>query len=362
MKGIARKAAGLATALLTAAGVACIAVRIPAGFGGKAMGAAAEFILPAGNADMLFHEEEEDDGTASSGAAAGTSSATSSAAGTPGRKSSSAPAAPSGPASTTASAVQQTQSGKTLELTIGNGGTQVGNFWVKNSTDRHQSLDLANELTRKPDFQIQKNSSAPQVLIYHTHTTESFGGNARSTDRTKSVCAVGDEIAAELERAGIKTLHDKTYHDYPAYNGSYDRSEATMKKDLAANPSIRVTLDIHRDAMHRDDGTALKPVVLADGKKAAQLMILAGCDDDGSLGFPNWEKNLRLALRLQKQITGSYPGLARPLDFCARRYNEHITTGSLLIEVGTDANTLDEAEYTGTLLGRSLAQVLNGLA
>lgn len=364
MKGFARKAAGLMTALLAVAGVVCVGMRIPAGTGQKAADAAAGFILPAGNADALFHEEEEDDDTVSSNRK--TPSATApSGAGTPDRTASSGVPASSAsqPASssTSASAVSQTQNGKILELTIGNSGTKVGNFWVKNSTEKHTSINFVSELAKKLPFQIQRNSSSPQVLIYHTHTTECYGV-ARSTDLTKTVCAVGDKIAAALESAGIKTLHDKTVHDYPAYDGSYGRSQATMTKDLKAYPSIRVTLDIHRDAMHRTDGTELKPVVLVNGKKAAQLMILSGCDDDGSLGFPNWEQNLRLALRLQKQVTNSCPGLARPLDFCARRYNEHMTTGSLLIEVGTDANTLGEAEYSGTLLGKALAQVLNGSA
>jgi stage II sporulation protein P len=110
--------------------------------------------------------------------------------------------------------------------------------------------------------------------------------------------------------------------------------------------------------MHRDDGTRLKSTMLVGGKKAAQMMVLAGCDDDGTLGFPNWECNLRLALRLQNVLSTNYPGLARPLDFCARRYNEDMTKGSLLIEIGTDANTLDESKYTGNLLGQALAQVL----
>jgi len=172
---------------------------------------------------------------------------------------------------------------------------------------------------------------------------------------------VGDKIAEQLETAGIGVVHDKTVHDYPAYDGSYDRSLATMQKNLKQYPSIKVTLDIHRDAMHRDDGTMLKTTAVVGGKKAAQVMILSGCDDDGTLGFPNWEYNLRLALRIQNQLAKDAPGLARPLDFCARRYNENVTKGSLLIEIGTDANTLDEAKYSGTLVGQSLAKVLQGL-
>ena len=359
MKQWARAAAGFASALLAGLGVLCVAARLPAETGGNAAAAAAGFILPAGNTDGFFSEEEADDTVSSrkpaSSAASSAGAAPSSAA--PKQQAASSAASSAAPPSSAAS-----QSGKILELSIGNSGTQVGNFWVKNSTEHHTSVNLAQELKKTPAVKITKNSSSPQVLIYHTHTTEAYGGTARSTDFTKSVCAVGDQIAAQLQAAGVGVLHDKTCHDYPAYDGSYDRSQATMRKDLKKYPGIQVTLDIHRDAMHRSDGTMLKTTAVVAGKKAAQLMILAGCDDDGSLNFPNWECNLRLALRLQKEIADDYPGLARPLDFCARRYNEHMTKGSLLIEVGTDANTLEEAQYTGTLLGKALARVLNGLA
>ena len=98
-----------------------------------------------------------------------------------------------------------------------------------------------------------------------------------------------------------------------------------------------------------------------NGKKAAQIMIVAGCDDDGTLGFPDWEYNLRLALRCQQAVSDLYPSLARPLSFCPKKYNEHMTHGSILVEFGTDASTLDEALYAGELFGKALVQTLLGL-
>ena len=356
MKQGVRAAAGFASALLTALGVICVAVRLPSGAGHNTAAAAAQFILPAGNAAGFF-SEEEDDGTGPSR----TSSAGSSQTARGSAASSSSPAQSAAGSQPSSSAAASAQSGKVLELSVGNGGTQVGNMWIKNTTEHHTAINFAQELQKAPAVKMARNSSSPQVLIYHTHTTESYNCVARTTDLTKTVCAVGDKIAEQLQSAGVGVLHDKTCHDYPAYDGSYDRSQATMRKDLNKYPGIQVTLDIHRDAMHRDDGTMLKTTAVVGGKKAAQMMILAGCDDDGSLGFPNWECNLRLALRLQKALGEDYPGLARPLDFCARRYNENMTKGSLLIEIGTDANTLDEAEYTGSLLGKTLARVLGGL-
>ena len=359
MRRWAQRAAAVASTLLAGVGVLCVAVRVPAGTGQKAAAAAAGFILPAGNFSGFKSIEEEDD-TISSGPARSSSTAEvslpSSSSGA--TSASSLPPVPFGKLPT--ASVTPKTTGKVLELSIGNSGTQVGSMWIKNSTDHHKSINFLQELQKPPAVQIQKGTTAPQVLIYHTHTTESYDNTERSTDRSRSVCAVGDCITQQLQAAGIGVVHDTTYHDYPAYDGSYDRSKATMQKDLKKYPSIRVTLDIHRDAMHRDDGTCLKSTVLVGGKKAAQMMILAGCDDDGTLGFPNWECNLRLALRLQNALSADYPGLARPLDFCARRYNEDMTKGSLLIEIGTDANTLDESKYTGSLLGQALAQVLNG--
>ena len=91
-------------------------------------------------------------------------------------------------------------------------------------------------------------------------------------------------------------------------------------------------------------------------------MIISGCDDDGTLDFPDWEYNLRFAMRIQRALTERCPALARPLYFCPRKYNEHMTHGSLLIEIGTDMNTLEEALYSGKLLGDALASVLDELA
>ena len=187
------------------------------------------------------------------------------------------------------------------------------------------------------------------------------GAESRSTDTTRSVVMVGNAIAAQLKAVGIGVVHDTTIHDSPAYNGSYNRSKQTMAKNLKQYPSIQVTLDIHRDAMTASNGTRYKPTAVINGKKAAQVMILSGCDDDGTLGFPDWEYNLRLGVRIQKQLSDLYPGLARPLNFCPRQYNLNMTKGSLLVEVGTEVNTVDEAVYSGELFGAALAKTLLGL-
>lgn len=359
------RAAGIFSLALAVTAVVCVFMRIPDGAVQRTAVTAAGFILPGGAAeaieDRFFSEDEEDDSASASFPSDVSSKAAESnpiSARTPSSETGSAPVSASSSSSASSSPAVSLP-GKILEMQLDKGGTQYQNMWVKNSNKNH-TLDVAQELAKQPAVKIRKNGE-PQVLIYHTHTTEAFLGDTRTTDKTRSVCAVGDEIAKQLKAAGIGVLHDTTYHDYPAYNGSYGRSAVTMKNILKKYPGIQVTLDIHRDAMTRSDGTQIKPTATVNGKKAAQVMIISGCDDTGDLGFPDWEYNLRLAVRLQKSVSDQYPGLARPLNFCARRYNENMTKGSLLVEFGTNANTLDEVKYSGDLFGKSLASVLNGL-
>lgn len=220
-----------------------------------------------------------------------------------------------------------------------------------------------------PDFSIEKNGE-PQVLIMHTHATESYepyerdfydaSFNSRTTDRSMNMVAVGDKIAEQLEAAGIGVIHDGTLHDYPSYNGSYDLSRETVQKYLEEYPSIKIVLDIHRDAIERESGERIAPLAEIDGKNAAQVMIICGCDD-GTMNMPNCMKNLRFACLLQRQMESDYPGLTRPVLFDYRKYNQDLTTGSILIEMGGHANSIDQAEYSGELVGRSLAKCLEEL-
>ena len=120
-------------------------------------------------------------------------------------------------------------------------------------------------------------------------------------------------------------------------------------------------LDIHRDAIYRSSANRLKPTAVINGRKAAQMMVIASACDSSSQPHPNWPENLRLALRLQSALHTQYEGIVRPLYLVDSRYNQHLTKGSLLIEVGTDGNTVEEASYSGQILGKTLAQVLNSL-
>ncbi len=216
-------------------------------------------------------------------------------------------------------------------------------------------------------FSVELNSAQPQVLIMHTHATECYAeadglvdpaNNGRTTDTASNMVAVGAMLAATLNAAGIHTVQDATLHDYPSYNGSYGRSRQTVESWLARYPSIKIVLDVHRDAIETD-GVRVKPTATVAGAKAAQLMIISGADD-GTMGMPNFRQNLRFAAALQTAVEGAYPGLTRPVLFDYRNYNQQLTTGSLLLEIGSHGNTLPEALYTAQLVGTALAGLLAG--
>ena len=120
-----------------------------------------------------------------------------------------------------------------------------------------------------------------------------------------------------------------------------------------------MVIDVHRDSMTRDDGAKIKPTAEIKGKKAAQVMIITGCDNEGKLEFDGWRENSIMAAQLQKKMADKYEGLARPLYFAPFRYNMDLTPNSLLIEFGTDVNTLSEAKYSGQLVGNCLVEVLD---
>lgn len=256
----------------------------------------------------------------------------------------------------------QRKSAAVEEITI-DGGTQIENFFVRNTSD--SDTDLAAELLEDPAVGFKCDGSV-EILIYHTHTSEAYSETCadfyytdmetRTADKTKSVVAAGEALKKELESYGFGVIHDTTVND-ELFNGSYSRSWEVIQKNLAQYPTIQVTIDLHRDSMMTESGTKYKPTVTVNGRKAAQIMLLAGCDANGDWGdFPNWRDNLHLILRVQQKAAELYPELARPLDFSDSKYNMNATKGSMLIEVGTEVSTVAEAEYSAKLMGEVLAK------
>lgn len=236
---------------------------------------------------------------------------------------------------------------------------------IKNSTNLSNS-DVQAQLDKEWDLDLSA-PEEPTVLIYHTHATEAYEPvtrdyyddryNSRSTEQDKNMIRIGDEIEKQLEAAGIGVIHDTTLHDYPSYNGSYERSAETIQKYLDEYPSIKITIDVHRDAIEQSDGTRIAPVAEIDGKLASQIMIISGCDD-GTMDMPNWADNLRFAAAFQNKMEEEYPGLTRPVFFCYRLYNMNKTPGSLLLEFGAHGNSLEQSIYSGELCGKALADLI----
>ncbi len=236
---------------------------------------------------------------------------------------------------------------------------------VKNVNDT--AIDIEAILEEKIDLTVSK--SEPSVLIFHTHTTETYqildrdfyakSFATRTSDEGKNMVRVGDAITAEIEAAGYTVIHDREIHD-SRYSGAYGRSREKCLEYLEKYPSIQVVLDIHRDAISLSDGTKIKPVCTLGGQKAAQIMIISGCQEEGNsvTDFPDWRENLTFAVHLQKKLEELFPGITRPLYFSPRKYNMDLTHCSLLLEVGSDANTLGEAVLTGKCIGRAVSEIL----
>lgn len=238
------------------------------------------------------------------------------------------------------------------------GGGQVRNCTYY-SSDELEELSLEG-LPFDTDFE----EGEPLVLIYHTHATESFELEDRdwydstfygkTTERDKNIISVGDKICEQLDEAGIPYIHDTLVHDYPSYDDAYYSSRDAVQAILEEYPSIKICLDVHRDGIEREDGTRIAPVAEIDGREAAQIMIIS-CADDGSGNIPDFRENFRFACVLQSRLESDHEGLTRPILFDTRFYNQDLSTGSLLIEVGSHGNTLEQAQYSGELIGKSLA-------
>lgn len=212
-------------------------------------------------------------------------------------------------------------------------------------------------------------SESPQILIMHTHATEAYTpdgtdvyeatDNSRTLNNDQNMVRVGAEMAEVFKEMGLSVLHDETTYDYPSYNGAYGRSGAGVEAYLAQYPSIKIVLDVHRDALIGEDGTVYKTLTSIDGKPTAQVMLVLGSPEGGD--HPRWLENLTLAMRIQKSINTLYPTLARPITIRSSVYNQALTNGSLLVEVGSHGNTLQEAIHGARLFARAAGQILLGL-
>ena len=252
----------------------------------------------------------------------------------------------------------------TRTMVVGSSANYItsGNVSVYNRTD--YNLNIGALLEAAPT--LSAGGDGPKVLIYHSHATEAYTMDGtdmykqsdyyRTLNTEQNMVRIGEEMAAVFEAAGIGVVHDTTLYDYPNYNESYSRSLAGVSALLKQYPSVVLVLDVHRDALEATDGTIYK-VVAGSVDNCAQVMMVMGSDAGGA-SHPNWRVNLALALSIQDALAQKWATLARPTVLRPARFNQQLSTGSILVEVGTHGNTLQEAITAARLYARTVAELM----
>lgn len=247
---------------------------------------------------------------------------------------------------------------QTTAPTSSKGYTVVNGVYLKNSSGTELDADALSD----GSFAAQLTDDGPQVLIVHSHGSEAYtmpagqeyaaSGSYRTADTEKNMIRIGDEVAAVLSQYGISVLHDRQIHDTD-YNSAYDKSYDSAAAYLEKYPSLAFVLDIHRDAISDADGKQYK-VVSQEDPRAAQISIVLGSNYDA------WMDNLRLAAAVQGHLLAEHPTLMRPIIIRSCGYNQSLSTGSLLVEVGAAGNSLDEAIYAARLFAAGFAETIGG--
>lgn len=207
----------------------------------------------------------------------------------------------------------------------------------------------------------------PKVLILHSHGSESYQKTENYQETTKyrtldtqyNVVSLGDRLAQLLEDGGVEVIHDRTLHDYPSYTSSYSQARKSIQQYLKQYPDICLVLDLHRDALQDSKGNQIGYTVDTPAGEAAKVMLVVGTDANG-LSHPHWEENLALAVKLHAQLEKQTPGLCRPISFRSQRFNQDLSPGALIVEVGAAGNTRQEALNSIEALAQGLLSLARG--
>lgn len=260
------------------------------------------------------------------------------------------------PAPTSDAQETQEEQEEILEASI------TGGMTIDNETE--YDIDIAQLLIEGPSLTLS--GDGPQILIIHTHSSEAYtmdsvdryepSDNGRTQDTNYNIIRIGEELTEGLRDCGLNVIHDTTIYDYPSYTGSYTRSGEAIETYLKEYPTISMVIDVHRDAIG-DGDVVYKTVAETENSASAQAMFVVGTNGSG-LDHPNWEENLKLALYLQNAVNPKHPTLMRPIKLVNERYNQQLTTGSLILEVGSSGNTLQEALTAARLFAESAGPAL----
>lgn len=224
--------------------------------------------------------------------------------------------------------------------------------------------DLPNLLSKPLSWDLT--GDEPTVLIVHSHGTESFSGGGykeaspyHTLDSDHNMLSIGSFVAELLEAGGISVIHDTAIHDNPSYDLSYTNSRKSVQEYLKRYPSIRLVLDLHRDSYEDAAGNQIAHTVFSEGEVFAPLMFVVGTDY-GGLTHPQWQENLSLALKLQTQLESFCPGICRNLNLRTQRFNQDLSVGSLLVEVGASGNTHVQALKAAEMLAKAVLSLAHG--
>ena len=246
---------------------------------------------------------------------------------------------------------------ETVRPTSTRGYTVVNGVYIKNTSSR----TIDKEALSPMDFSARLRDGGPQVLIIHSHGSEAYDmpkgekykptGSYRTDDREKNIVRIGAEMVKVLESHGIHAIQDRTLHDVPDYNQSYDNSYDAIERYVQKYPTIQFVLDVHRDAIADADGHQYK-LITAEEPRAAQVSLVMGAAHD------NWQDNTKLAIAVEHHIQQDHPTLLRPISVIGYRYNQHFAPGSLLVEIGAAGNSLDEAILAARLFAPGFAETI----
>lgn len=248
--------------------------------------------------------------------------------------------------------------------------SQNGNTLINNTS---HSVDTEKTVSAFAPSRIS--DDGPLVLVLHTHATESFlsekdtfhvrndglpvtyynkDAETRNTDCSQNVVRLGEVFCNILSEHGINAIHCRELHDYPDYNKSYSNSYNSVKNYLAKYPSIKYVIDLHRDSIVRESGEKLKPICNIDGKDVAQIMTVVG----SSSKHTNWRENLSFALKFKNFCDSEYPGFSRPVYLRSPGFNQELSPGMLILEVGSCGNTMEEAELATQYAAKIFAKTI----